>query len=110
MISKIFFPPLFAILLVMVVVGFALNKLLFNRLERSHPDKYIEMGRPSLFLRNNIATGLATLKFVFARQHRTLNDPYLSRLSDFVLIYSTIYLLFFFIFAFMIVGQSTAAA
>jgi hypothetical protein len=110
MTPQIFFPWLFAILLAMVTAGLALNKLLFKRLERSHPQKYEAMGRPSLFLRNNVATGLATLKFVFAREHRALGDSYLSRLSDVILVYSIIYLLFFLSFAFLVVGQSIAAA
>jgi hypothetical protein len=49
-----------------------LIELLFSRLERAHPAKYEAMGRPSLFLRNNIAGAAATLKFLIAREHRTL--------------------------------------
>jgi len=87
---------LFAVLFGMVVVWFVLIKLLFNRLEVAHPQKYEAMGRPSLFLRNNIATGWATMKFLFAREHRSLNDSYLSNLSDAMLVFFAIYLLLFF--------------
>jgi len=83
-------------LFAMVIVWFVLIKMLFNRLERAHPVKYEAMGRPSLFLRNNIATGWATLKFIVSREHRSLSDSYLSKLSDAMLIYFSVYLLLFF--------------
>jgi hypothetical protein len=86
---------IFPILFGMVFVWFVLVKLLFNRLESAHPDKYESMGRPSLFLRNNSATVWATLKFIIGREHRVLGDSYLSRLSDFMLIFFVIYLLLF---------------
>jgi hypothetical protein len=89
-------PPVFAVaLFTMVIVWFVLTKMLFNRLERAHPAKYEAMGKPSLFLRNNIATGWATLKFIVCREHSSLNDSYLSKLSDAMLVYFSIYLLFF---------------
>ena len=79
----------------MVIVWFVLLKALFNRLEQRHPQKYEAMGKPSLFLRNNIATGWATMKFLFAREHRSLNDSSLSKLSDSMLAYLSAYLLLF---------------
>ena len=95
---------LFAVLFGMVIVWFVLIKLLFNRLEVAHPQKYEAMGRPSLFLRNNIATGWATTKFLVARQHRSLNDSYLSKLSDAMLVFFAIYLLLFFGLSFFVVA------
>jgi hypothetical protein len=76
----------------LVVVWFVLLKLLFNRLERDHSAKYEAMGRPSLFLRNNIANGFATMKFLFLREHRTLGDTRLSRLADGMLIFLVLFL------------------
>ncbi|TBR40407.1 MULTISPECIES: hypothetical protein [Dyella] len=99
---------MFDLLLGMVVVWFVLIKLLFNRLEAAHPQKYEAMGRPSLVLRNNIATGWATLKFLVAREHRLLNDNYLSKLSDAMLVYFLIYLLLFFGLFSLFIGQPAA--
>jgi len=99
-------PAVFAL----VIGWFVLIKLLFNRLERAHPQKYEEMGRPSLFLRNNIATGWATLKFLVGREHRPLRDSYLSKLSDGMLVYLVVYLLLFFSLIFFLNGQQVAAA
>ncbi|HET7126985.1 MAG TPA: hypothetical protein VFI26_07840 [Lysobacter sp.] len=83
-------------LFAMVIAWFVLIKLLFNRLEQAHPQKYEAMGRPSLFLRNNIATGWSTLKFLAAREHKSLNDNYLSKLADGMLIFFIVYLAIFF--------------
>jgi len=88
---------LFCILIGMVLVWFVLIKKLFNRLESAHLKKYEAMGKPTLFIRNNIATGWATMKFLFAREHRTLNDKYLSRLSDAMLVFLIIYILLMFL-------------
>jgi hypothetical protein len=97
-----------SIALVLVNFGIALVwlvflKLIFNRLEAAHPQKYEAMGRPSLFLRNNDAAAWAIMKFLIAREHRTLNDKYLTKLSDTMLVFSTIYLLlFFYVFVFVL--------
>ncbi|MGY1459864.1 hypothetical protein ACW5F0_14665 [Luteimonas sp. A534] len=97
-------------LFAMVIVWFVLIKLLFNRLERVHPKKYEAMGRPSLFLRNNITTGWATLKFLVTREHRSLNDRNLSKLSDGMLIYFIVYLVLFFGIGAWVVGHPVLAA
>lgn len=80
----------------MVLVWFVLIRLLFKRLEVAHPSKFESMGRPSLFLRNNIATGWATMKFLLAREHRPLNDRRLSKLADSMLVFLVVYSLLFF--------------
>ena len=100
---------LFPLLFGMVIVWFVLIKLLFNRLERSHPQTYEAMGKPSLFLRNSIAGGWATLKFLVTRQHKPLNDSYLSKLSDAMLAFFAIYLLLFFGLFYVVAGQAPAA-
>ena len=94
-INESLFTAFFAIIFGMVIVWFVLIKLLFNRLERHHPQKYEAMGRPSLFLRNSISGGWATLKFLTTREHKALNDSYLSKLSDGMLVFFAIYLLLF---------------
>ncbi len=75
------FATIFAILFGMVAIWFVLVKLLFRRLEISHSEKYEAMGKPSLFLHNSPASAFALLKFLFVREHKELNDSYLSKLS-----------------------------
>jgi hypothetical protein len=93
--KQAFSDTILPILVGMVIVWFVLLKVLFKRLEQAHALKYESMGKPSLFLRNNIATGWATLKFIMAREHTPLNDSYLSKLSDFMLVFFVIYLVLF---------------
>lgn len=75
----------------LVVIWFYLLRRLFNRLEHDHTEKYEAMGRPGLFLRNNITSGFATFKFLFLREHRQLGDSGLSRLADGMLIYCVVF-------------------
>ncbi len=98
--NETLFATIFAILACMVLVWFILVKMLFNRLGASHPAKYDAMGRPTLFLRNSPAGAFAMLKFLVTREHRILDDSYLSTLSDamlvFLLIYTALFLALFF--------------
>ena len=86
---------LVAVLFGMAIAWLVLVKLLFLRLERFHPERYDAMGRPSLVFRNTPFGAFQTLKFVILRQHRILNDTYLSRLSDGMLCFFLIYLFLF---------------
>ena len=99
---------LFIALASMVLAWFVLIKQLYNRLERTHPEKYEAMGRPSLFLRNNIATNWALLKFLVGREHRVLGDYGLSKLSDAMLVFAAIYLVLLFGMVFWLTGQAAA--
>ncbi len=108
--AQTLYVTLFPVLFGMVIVWFVLIKLLFNRLERAHPRKYEAMGRPSLFLRNSIAGGWATLKFLTVREHKALNDSYLSKLSDAMLVFFAVYLLLFFGLFFIVAGQTAPPA
>lgn len=104
------FMSIASVLFGMVLVWFVLIRLLFKRLEVAHPSKYESMGRPSLFLRNNIAAGWATMKFLLAREHRPLNDSYLSKLADSMLGFVVVYSLLFFGLIAYITSQSAHAA
>ena len=75
----------FGILVASVPVGFGLVASLYNRLERDHPDKYRELGEPTLFGNRSLRTNFAFLKFIFRREDRALRDPWLSRLTVFSL-------------------------
>jgi len=50
---------------------------LFRRLERFHPKKYNEMGRPTLFLRNNIEHNMLFLRFLWRKEYHVTGDPQL---------------------------------
>ena len=90
------FSIMFSTMMFMVLIWFVLLKVIFTKLERYHPEKYKMMGEPSLFFNNSIKTGFTTLKFIGKREHKTLNDPTLSKLSDFALIFFIVYSVIFF--------------
>ncbi len=100
------FLVVFGLLMAMVLIWFVLLKAIFIRLERQHPEKYEGMGKPSLFWNNSMKTGYATLKFIGRREHRELNDPGLSKLSDFTLAFFFVYLILFFSLFFGIFGMA----
>ena len=85
------FPVAFGTMIFMVLIWFILLKMIFTKLESEHPEKYKQMGEPSLFWNNSMKTGLATLKFIGKREHKNLNDTALSKLSDFALVFFIIY-------------------
>ena len=95
----------FPVLMLMVLGWFIMVKLLFNRLESAHSDVYESMGRPTLFWRNSTAGAFAMLKFLVLRQHKSLNDSYLSKLSDFMLVFLVVYLVLFFSLFFGVISQ-----
>ena len=109
-ISESTFLALFFMLFGMVPVWFVLVKLLFNRLAVAHPQKYDAMRRPSLVLRNSPSGVWAMLQFLVVREHRTLGDSYLSKLSDSMLIFCLVYLGLFLGLAFGIIGPAPAGA
>jgi hypothetical protein len=108
--SESTFFALFATLFGMVLVWFVLAKLLFNRLAAAHPQEYEAMGRPSLFLRNSPSAGWAMLKFLVGREHRTLGDGYLSKLSDGMLAFLFVYLVLFIGVVFGIFSQAPSVS
>ncbi len=65
----------------MVFIWFAMIIALFKRLKSRHLSKYREMGEPSLFWNNSMRTVWTTLKYLFKREHKNLNDNSLSLLT-----------------------------
>jgi hypothetical protein len=101
---------LFALLGCMVFVWFALCKVLFNRLERAHPQKYEAMGRPSLVLRNNLANNLSFLRFLARREYVALNDAALTKLCKAMRIYFVAYAVLFVVLVFVVLRLPPEAA
>jgi hypothetical protein len=87
---------LFTILMAMVFIWFGLCIWVFRRLENRHHEKYIELGKPSLFLRNNIQNNWFFIRFLWRAEYSTLNDPSLSKTCNFMKIFFIIYSLLFF--------------
>jgi hypothetical protein len=93
--NESFYFTLFALLAVMVFVWFGLCTWTFRRLEKSHPEKYLEMGRPSLFLRNNLENNWLFMKFMWRSDYQALNDLPLTRTCSVMKVFLCIYCLLF---------------
>jgi TRAP-type C4-dicarboxylate transport system permease small subunit len=88
-----------------VIILFILTRLLFNRLETQHSETYEELGSPSFRAVNGFAPIFTTLKFIFRREHKALNDSYLSNVSDAMLVLFAIYIVLFAYEFFVITAQ-----
>lgn len=88
---KELFPIIFGLLFVLVFVWFALCNWLFKRLETRHPEKYEAMGKPSLIMNNSISNNISFIKFLFKREYLDLNDPAISNLAQFMLVFFLVY-------------------
>jgi len=86
---------LFAVLAVMVFVWFGLCIWTFRRLEKLHPEKYVKMGRPSLFLRNNLENNWLFIRFLCRSDYQALNDLQLTRTCNVMKLFFCIYCLIF---------------
>jgi hypothetical protein len=93
--NESFYFTLFALLAVMVFVWFGLCTWTFRRLEKSHPEKYLEMGRPSLFLRNTLENNWLFMKFMWRSDYQALNDLPLTRTCNVMKVFLCIYCLLF---------------
>jgi len=86
---------LFGAMFALVVIGFALHHRLFSHLQSAHPEQYERLGSPTLFLNNNISNGLKTMRFLWSRRYRDLDDPKLTRVCRSVMVISVIYFIIF---------------
>lgn len=51
----------------------------FRKLENNHPEKYSEIGRPTLRWGGNFKSNWSFVKFLFRSEYRPLNDRSLTR-------------------------------
>lgn len=96
---------LFSMLSLMVIVWFGMCRWTFRRLETRHPGKYLQLERPSLFLRNNLKSNWLFMRFIWRSEYLLLNDPPLTRMcasmktfcyAYFFLFISTVFVFFSF--------------
>jgi hypothetical protein len=88
---------LFLCVFAMAVVWLVLVRNLFRSLSAKHPQKYEELGKPSLTQNNNLRTNVRFFKFLFSTESTSLNDLSLSKRVSFLRIW-----LIIFFFAFMV--------
>lgn len=88
-------PIMFGVLFCSVFVWFFLCYRLFKILETRHPDKYESMGKPSLIMNNSLSTNITSMKFLFKREWRELEDSGLAKLGKSMLAFFAAYMVLF---------------
>ncbi len=82
----------FVVLGALVFVWFILVSRFFDTLRSRHTNAYLAMGAPTLIVNNSIQNTIAFLRFLLRREDRKLNDPKLSRLCQFMVVFFWTYL------------------
>ena len=67
-------------LAILLALNLYLRSKLLKLLRQSHREIWKELGSPSLAQNNSFENGVATLRFIWGRGHRRLNDPALGQL------------------------------
>ena len=76
-------PLLWALVVVLLLVGVAVGSSLLRRLKRLHPRTFKELGEPSLLVNMSTGNQLRLMKFIWLRRDRPLLDPKLSAMVVF---------------------------
>lgn len=88
-------PILLILLFVSCAFGFFLQHVFLSQLRSRHSQKWEALGRPTLFLNNSIANGLAVQRFLWRGEYRALGDRTFARLGNFMRVYMAAYLALF---------------
>ncbi|MBR9916339.1 hypothetical protein GYB29_01300 [bacterium] len=103
------FPYLFGVLFCSVIGWFFLVYTLFKILRIRHPEKYRDMGSPTLFPQEQVDLGGLKVfnSFLFKREWRELNDTKLASLGWFMICYITLYVIgFLFLITLLFLGYA----
>lgn len=77
---------LFLALICAALVWFILCHRMFGILQTRQPQRYAEMGKPSLIKNNSLSNNLAFLKFLLRRDWKTLDDEGVALLGNTLLV------------------------
>jgi hypothetical protein len=72
---------LFGGLLILMVTGGILSVLIHLRLKKRHPAVFTEIGSPGGFLGGPINTRRVVKRYLWGKEYREMNDPYLVYLA-----------------------------
>ena len=95
------------ILIPMVIILICGNLMVFRILKSKHVEKFNQLGQPSVIWNHSFKTSWNLIKFLVKREHIELKDKSLSLISDFVLVFSIIYLVVFFSIIVQIIHNAT---
>jgi hypothetical protein len=96
---------LFWILLVCTLVGLSLHFIFLRKLRIDHPQTWVALGKPSLFLNNSIGNNLTCRRFLNKREYIDLNDASLTKLCNSLRVLNNAYLVFFIIVVISVIAS-----
>jgi hypothetical protein len=64
---------------------------MYKLLRTRHPEKYEEIGKPSLIMNNTFSNNISFIRFLFGRQWKSMNDEGLATLGNVMLVFFTLY-------------------
>jgi hypothetical protein len=68
---------------IFIVSYLVLLQVLFYRLRHEHGDHYRELGEPSLFLNNSIATGFRVMRYLLYKDYGVVPDQRVNQLGEY---------------------------
>jgi hypothetical protein len=86
---------MFIILIALAIVGLFLHNAFLKLLRKLFPMVWEDLGSPTPFMNNSIANSMLVVQYLLKRKYKVLGNANLTRLGDFVLIFSIAYLIFF---------------
>jgi Trk-type K+ transport system membrane component len=92
----------FTVLLIAAGVGFPLHADFLRELRSRHPAVWESLGRPTLFMNNSIANGLAVMRFLWRKEYEALNDRDFAQKAR---VLRTLSIAYLFLFAVIVVIQ-----
>jgi|SRR5690348_3392350 len=108
---EIVYAIMFAILAVACGVGFILQYIFLSRLRTQFTPVWESLGRPTLFANNSMQNSLATLRYLWSRGYRTLENESFIRFAGLLRVYLICYVAYFaaFVVLFLVTGVKWSA-
>ena len=101
-IKSLFF--IFVILLIVfAAIGIYLHWSFVSLLREKYPDKWNELGRPTLIINNSIKNDVAVLSFLKNKGYLSLNDKQLNKIAMLLWNFGYIYIVIFTITIFLFI-------
>jgi hypothetical protein len=76
------------VLMLLMLGGLMLSRHFYKRLKADHPEVYKSLGEPTPFFNQSIKIQCLVNKFIWKRQYLALHDESLTKLCNFMFIYS----------------------
>ncbi|WP_395375123.1 hypothetical protein [Marinicella sp. W31] len=99
-------PDLFKTLGIMVLIWFILCGLFFWRLYKNHPDTFEDLWPFRIKRIDSFKLSIAFARFLFQREHKSLEDKRLSVLSDIMAVFIVIYVILFIAYGYLITAEA----